>query len=206
MTTTEAVAASGSTDRPERPQSWGDVAVSLCGYVSTLTEHGRGDLAALRRMDPDEPDSAIFWRLLAQHDLLNSGETVERKWALILHGIALMTPSSGGGDNSPSAHNGYTPVGRALFLGGESQRASGFYSESRLNRLLTARGPMLRTLLARMFRMLAASNVSFNWREMAQFILNEGYDEEAEEQGRRRIAREYYRAQRNSAPSNNEND
>ena len=60
---------------------------------------------------------------------------------------------------------------------------------------------MLRTLLARMFRMLASANVSFNWREMAQFVLNEGYDDVAAEQARRRIARDYYQAERRNAPA-----
>ena len=75
-------------------------------------------------------------------------------------------------------------MGRALFLGGEDRREKSLYSETRFNRLLTARGPMLRALLARMFRMLAAAKVSLNWREMAQFILNEGDDEETAEQAR----------------------
>ena len=201
MTTTEVVEGSDSQEQQGRPRSWADIAVSLSGAIAQLAEHRRGDLAELRRMDPDDPDAAVFWRLLAPHDLLGN-PVVESKWALILHGIALMTPTNGGGNNSQTAHDGYMPVGRALFLGGEVQRAQGFYSESRLNRMLTARGPMLRVLLARMFRMLAASGVSFNWREMAQFILNEGYDEDASEQSRRRIARDYYRAeQRNSQQS-----
>ena len=95
-------------------------------------------------------------------------------------------------------------MGWALFLGGEVRRAKGLYSETRFNRLLTARGPMLRTLLARMFRMLAAANVSFNWREMARFILNEGDDEEAAEQARRRMARAYYQAERRSAQASDD--
>jgi hypothetical protein len=36
---------------------------------------------------------------------------------------------------------------------------------------------------------------------MAAFVLSEGYDEEAAEGARRRIAREYYRAERKSTPS-----
>ncbi len=199
MTTTEVVESSGVQDQSALPRPWGDTAISLSSTVAQLAEHRRGDLAELRRMDPDDPDAAVFWRLLAQYDLLNSGEAVERKWALILHGIALMTPTNSGGDNPQAAHDGSMPVGRALFLGGEAQRSQAFYSESRLNRLLTAREGMMRVLLARMFRMLAASGVSFNWREMAQFILNEGYNEEAAEQGRRRIARDYYQAERRSS-------
>ena len=206
MTTTEVVEAAGAAELLENTQPWPERAVSMAGTIGQYAEHRRGDLAELRRMDPDEPDAAVFWRLMAQYDLLNSNEIVERKWALIMHGIALTTPTGSGEANRSTAHDGQMPVGRALFLGGESQRATGFYSEARLNRLLTADGPMLRTLLARMFRMLTASGASFNWREMAQFILHEGYDEDAAEQSRRRIAREYYRAERRSNQSNSEGE
>ena len=111
-----------------------------------------------------------------------------------------MTPRAGDEGGSRTAHDGYMPVGRALFLGGDaSRRERGYYSELRLNRLLMARGPMLRTLLARMFRMLSATDQSFNWREMARFILREDYDEDQFEMSRRRIASEYYQAERRSA-------
>lgn len=206
MTTTEVVGSTYSEDQRENTQPWPDRAVSMAGYISQLAEHQRGDFAELRRMDPDEPDAAAFWRLMANYDLLDTRETVESKWGLIINGIALMTPTGSGDGNPTTAHNGSMPVGRALYLGGESQRASAFYSEARLNRMLTSGGPMLRTLLSRMFRMLAGGGVTFNWREMAQFILNEGYDHDAAEKGRRRIAREYYRAERSSNQSNSENE
>ena len=124
---------------------------------SAREDFPRGDLAALRRMDPDAPDAAVFWRLLALHDL-SGNPVVESKWALILHGMALMTNTS----EHRSAHSGTMRVGRALFLGGEESRDSPFFSEQRLNRLLTARGPMMRTLLARMFRMMGTSQ-PFDW-------------------------------------------
>ena len=183
-----------------QPRSWGDVAIEFANQMGR-SGFSRGDLAELRRMNPDEPDAAVFWRLLAQEGLLDHGVDVECKWALILHGISLMTPTNTRDGPARTAHDGYTPVGRALFLGGDSQRGTGFYSETRLNRLLTARGPMLRTLLARMFRMLAGAGVSFNWREMAHFILNEGYKEEIVEEARRRIARAYYQAERRNTNS-----
>ena len=206
MTTTEVVESPGSEDQRENTQPWPDRAVSMAGTIAQYAEHRRGDFAELRRMDPDEPDAAAFWRLMAQHDLLNSSETVEGKWGLIIHGIALMTPTNSSEGNPNTAHSGSIPVGRALYLGGESQRATAFYSEARLNRLLTSGGPMLRTLLSRMFRMLASGGVTFNWREMAQFILNEGHDDDATERSRRRIAREYYRAERGSSQSNSASD
>ena len=177
--------------------SWASNAVTLAGLIAS-ENFARGDLAQLRRMDPDSPDVAVFWKLLAGQDLLDSGPAVELKWSLILHGIALMTPTNVGDGNTRTAHEGSMSVGRALFQGGDVSRTNAFYSETRLNRLLTARGPMLRILLTRMFRMLAAAGVSFNWREMARFILNDGYDEDAAEESRRRIARDYYQAERRS--------
>ena len=168
-------------------RTWGDIAFLLAGQIAAMPEHDRGGLAGLRRMDPDEPDTASFWKLMAREDLLGNAE-IERKWGLILHGMALMTRTAGGDVTSRSAHQSNMPVGRALYENG--------YSETRFNRLLTARDDMLRVLLARMFRMLAAEQVSFDWREMATFILNDGFNEERAEEGRRRLARAYYRAER----------
>ena len=206
MTTREMTDAPGSETQYEDSLPWPERAVRMAGYIAQLAQHQRGDFAELRRMDPDEPNAAAFWRLMAHHDLLNSSEEVEGKWGLVILGIALMTPTGSGEVNPETAHNGYMPVGRALYLGGESHRSTAFYSEARLSRMLTSGGPMLRTLLARMFRMLAAGGVTFNWREMAQFILNEGYDDDSAEQGRRRFAREYYRAERSSNQSNSQEE
>ena len=182
------------------PQDWGGVAVDFARQMTLPHVVSRGDLAGLRRMDPDKPGTTTaYWRLMSDKSLLGH-PIVEQKWALILHGIALMTPRAGDEGGSRTAHDGYMPVGRALFLGGDaSRRERGYYSELRLNRLLMARGPMLRTLLARMFRMLSATDQSFNWREMARFILREDYDEDQFEMSRRRIASEYYQAERRSA-------
>ena len=195
-------------EAPGAPQqdapSWGNVAVQLAGEIARLTEYDRGGLAALRRMDPDAPDHATFWRLMAKHDLLRGGAW-EEEWGLILHGIALMTPTNAGEGARRTAHDGYMPVGKALYLGGVDRRETAFYSDARLNRLLTAREEVLRTLLARMFRMLASANAAFNWREMAEFILSQRNEEEAETR-RRRIARDYYRAERSGRTSDEEND
>ena len=191
-----------SANQDNQETSWASSAVTLARLIAS-EDLTRGDLAQLRRMDPDSPDASAFWRLMARQDLFRNVET-EAKWALIINGIALMTPTDNGGGNSRTAHDGYIPVGRALFQGGDAQRTTGFFSETRFNRLMTARGPMLRILLRRMFRMLASAGVSFNWREMASFILNEGYDDEAAEQCRRRIARTYFQAERRQSQASQE--
>ena len=196
MTTATITETSAVPEEPTNSRTWGDIAFRLAGQIAAMAEYDRGGFAGLRRMDPDEPDTAAFWRLTAGEELLGNPE-IERKWGLILHGIALMTRTAGGDDvASRSAHNGNMPVGRALYENG--------YSETRFNRLLTAREDMLRVLLARMFRMLAADNVAFNWSEMAEFILLDGFDGDQSEERRRRLARDYYRAERRSSQQSGE--
>ena len=151
----------------------------------------RGDLAGLRRMKPEEPDMAAFYQLMARRGLLRN-ENLETRWALIVHGIALMTPT---------AHDGRTPVGEALFVGGDSGRTNAFYSELRLNKLLNTHGSTLVSLMAQLFRMMSAARQPFDWREMAAFILSEGIDEDAAEESRRRIARSYYATEYRKSPS-----
>ena len=193
----------GSAGEREDRRTWGGYATGFAQQMSGANFR-RGDLAQLRRMNPDTPDAPAYWRLLASRKLLGDPEW-ERKWALILHGIALMTRAPVGAQVGRVAHDNQTPVGRALFQGGESgRRESGYFSESRLSRLLTARGPALHALLGRMFRMMAAANQPFNWFEMARLILCEGHDKEGAEQARHRIAREYYRAEQRSLHSDGE--
>ena len=156
-------------------------------------EMATGDRANLRRMDPANPDCVAFWKLMSQRGMPTNASVA--KWALIIHGIALMAHKTG------RAHHPGMPVGRTLYLGPDSRRDAAFYSESRLSRLLTARGQMLQELLARLFRMLATQGCAFNWREMAWFILNDGQNGEEAEKARMQIAREYYRVQRRSAPT-----
>ena len=189
--------ASDPNTQATRPLSWGESAIRLANDIAA-EGFNRGDLAALRRMDPDEPDAAAFWRLTARYDL-HGGPQAERRWALVLHGIALMTRTGGEGAAGRSAHVRDMPIGRALFAGDSPERTTAFYSESRMNRLLTARGPMLRTLLSRMFRMMAAANQGFDWYQMAQLILSDGFDEQRADRIRRNIARDYYWAEDRAA-------
>ncbi|MDE2992716.1 MAG: type I-E CRISPR-associated protein Cse2/CasB [Chloroflexota bacterium] len=177
------------TETPAQSRPWGEVAVSFARQLAA-DDFQRGDLAELRRMDPDKPDAAAFWRLMAQQDLLDR-PAIEHKWALVLHGLALMTRTAEGDAVSRSAHDRNTPIGEALFYGDDRSRQTAFYSHTRLNRLLVARGPMLRVLLARLFRMLGAKGCAFDWYRMARLILNE----ERADDVRRDIARRYYWAE-----------
>lgn len=163
------------------PANVGNIITALAETIEGV-EYGTGPRARLRRMDPNRPDSAAFWQLMVREGMPQNPDIA--KWGLITHGIALMAHGAG------LAHRPGIRVGQALHQGEQTP----FYSEDRLATLLAARGPTLHRLLARLFRMLANAGYAFNWREMAWFILNEGYNESRADEARVEIARAYYRA------------
>jgi len=187
--------------RLAHPQSANQIPANLGSIMTDLaetiedSEMRSGDHASLRRMNLSHPDAPIFWRLMSRDGMPRNPDTP--KWALIMHGIALMSHGAG------LAHNSRMPVGRALYEG-DGNSSAAFYSDSRLAKLLAARDSTLHQLLARLFRMLGNKRCAFDWREMARFILNEGYDEERAESARVEIARAYYRAESYNARQSQE--
>ena len=167
------------------PANFGNVITNLAETIEAK-EYGTGNRARLRRMDYNAPDSSTFWQLMVRDGMPMNPDIP--KWGLIMHGIALMA------HGADLAHRRQIPVGQALHQ---------VYSEDRLSTLLAARGSTLHSLLARLFRILANEGCSFNWREMAWFILNEGYNEAQADQSRVDIASAYYRARRRAEQSSN---
>ena len=167
------------------PRNFGTVITGIAETIESK-EFELGDRSKLRRMDYTKPDTAAFWRLMAREGIPRNPDL--SKWGLIVHGIALMAHGAGG-----LAHTPKRSVGRVLYEGGGNRDP--FYSQDRLATLLSAEGSTLHRLLARLFRMLASEGCSFNWREMAWFILNEGRDDERADEARHKIARAYYRAE-----------
>ena len=175
-------------------RSWVAIALRLGGRMAVPSFPSR-DLAELRRLDPSRPAlSGVYWRWLAEHGLLGSNE-VERKWALALTGMALMTRSAAPDFASRFAHLKDTPVGRALYLGPDRTRAVAWHSEDRLMQLTRARGDAERQLLLRLFRSMGAAGVRCDWGTLARLIFASGYDEDQAEAVRRHIVRSYYGAE-----------
>ena len=56
-----------TANRNNQETSWASNAVTLAGLIASES-FARGDLAQLRRMDPDSPDASAFWRLMARQD------------------------------------------------------------------------------------------------------------------------------------------
>ena len=154
-------------------------------------EHGHASLptrgsAALRRMDPERPSRALFALIPALDGSgarFNDDEDL-RRWATVVHCIAVL--SGTGGARAHSGASRYA-TGRRI------HEAS--YSEHRLSRLLSARGPALTDQVRRLARFLAAARaVPIDLEPLAQLLLHEGRDETRAERARLLIARAYYGA------------
>jgi CRISPR system Cascade subunit CasB len=151
------------------------------GIVARLADpsFGTGPLAELRRMDPEEPapGAPALHRLLARID---PDDTVVRRnlrgWTLLVHLLALAAPELRGDEY----------LGSALFAAG--------YSEGRLTRILEARAEQFADVLPRMVRFLVAKRRTFNPFDLARLVLRRGAEDD-----RRRIARDYYRAEAKQA-------
>jgi len=131
----------------------------------------RGDLAELRRLDPDRPGAPVFFRILVRVAPDAAPETMCR-YAHYLRILAL-NPDALSGDRL-----------------GAVMAASGV-SESRVQRLLSARGGAMRDQLRLIARRLAnADNVP--WRGFAYLLLTS--DEDKLERSRLIVARDFWRA------------
>lgn len=175
----EFLARSAIDTAPEAPGRGGPY-VKLAKYVH---DAGAGDRAALSRLDPKalrpHEISALARALLA------AGLQPETwrpdtwpRWALIAHGMAL------------AGHDGSARLGQQL--------ARADVAESRVTRLLTARGEAFRQLLPRVLRLMASKNVQPNWTELGELVLKEDSrthdDAQRAEQLRLRIAGPYFSA------------
>jgi CRISPR type I-E-associated protein CasB/Cse2 len=140
-----------------------------------------GDVAALRRLRPEDASCAAFWRVvvtLLAPALPNGGparEDGERRWAVILQAMAEMQ-----GLHAPGAR-----MGRALAAAG--------LAELRVLKLLRASGDTLFDAVRVTAHYLASTATMGDHVEIARLVLSDGRDDE--ERVRRQIARDFYTQQ-----------
>ncbi len=145
---------------------------AFCNEVRKLTEaEQRGDLAELRRLDPDQPGAPAFFRILARV-APEAGPDAMRRYANFLRILALK-PETLSDDR----------------LGAVMAEAG--VSESRVQRLLTARGAAMGDQLRLIAGRLANAG-NLPWRGFADLLLTK--DEKHADDNRLRIARDYWRA------------
>lgn len=140
-----------------------------------------GERAALKRMALDGPAPLALHRLLMAHvDDAWQGERWLADWRAVVCALAIQR--DGG-------YNPATPFGHAL--------AEARFAESRLERLLSARGDTsasgdtLRALALRAARQVAAKGIACDWRTFAELLFT--HDSEYRERINTRIARDFYR-------------
>lgn len=143
-----------------------------------------GEIAELRRLDPERPEGAAFWKVLVGNvepaDQLR-GDDGEARWALILRSVAELYPR----------HKKNYRLGRALAAAG--------VSEMRLARLLRADLESLSTTLRAVVHQLASAAESVDLGDLAWLVVSargKAGPHSQEDATRRRIARDYYRGLR----------
>lgn len=153
------------------------------GLARHVQRAGPGDRAALSRLQPEAlrpHELAALSRALLSAGLQSEHWHAEtwRRWALIAQGMAL------------AGHDGAARLGRQLAQAG--------VAESRVTRLLTARGDAFRQLLPRVLRLLASKGVKPNWFELGELVLKQDSadsdDLNRTEELRLRIAGTYFSA------------
>ncbi|MBL8494438.1 MAG: type I-E CRISPR-associated protein Cse2/CasB [Rhodocyclaceae bacterium] len=137
----------------------------------------KGEQAALARLDPDalrphQVGALARALVLAGIEPDDWRPETWQRWALIAHGMALAGHDGGGR------------------LGAQLARAE--VSESRVTRLLTARGDAFRQQVPRLLRLMASRGLAPNWLEFGTLILATDRDEPRAETVRLRIAGTYY--------------
>ncbi len=160
-----------NSDRPSLASTVGSIATAIAKVLSP------GDVAALRRLVPDDAACAAYWRLLALHpglvpDAGAGRDKIEHRWACILQAMATMA----------GLHNPSIPLGRAM--------AEADVAEQRLLRLLRASDSSLVDAVRVTAHHLAQKAVTSNHLELAQLVLSDGGPNE--DAVRRRVARSYY--------------
>ena len=176
--------------------SFPERAAHLAGVLAYYPVHNTGGMAELRRLNPEDPDSAAFWRLMNRYRL---GATPEHeiKWATILQGIAIMTPNDNTEKRVRSAHAHWISLGESLFNAGDRERTAPICRDARVYQLLNARGPAFRRHLIAILRHLAQHEVRMDCRELARLVLDEGkdHDRRTDRQNRQNVSRNYFRAE-----------
>lgn len=168
--------------RPEQPISrLARIIAQASRFAGDAHGLDNGERAALARLDPDgelRPHQvAALSRALIYANFDPDAWKPEtwRRWALIAHGMAL------------AGHDA------SLSLGQQLSKAD--VSESRVTKLLTARGDAFHQLLPRLLRLLASKNAAPNWHELGGLILNQECNEEKTEDIRLQIAGRFFSAE-----------
>jgi CRISPR type I-E-associated protein CasB/Cse2 len=161
----------------ELPASSPGLASRISRLAQRLAHLGTGPLAELRRLRADAEDrwrSSAFYQLyvsLIESGVAGDPEERERRWAIIIAGMARLTHQSGRNAGATLAEHGF--------------------AERRLVRLLDADEDHLASELRAVVSYLSSKGASVNWTNLADLVISVGTDRQ--DAVRRTIAAAYYR-------------
>lgn len=154
---------------------WRDTVRKIASRLARV-DYPAGNLATLRRLDPERPDGAAFWGLVAEYaPVAFDNDRMAKALAVVVQGMAIAHPF-----HLPAG--GRWPLGMAL--------ADAGVSEARLLRLLRTGQTELPEEVRRLARLMAAKGETgrFDWSEVFDLVFwTDG------EKIRREIAKDYYR-------------
>lgn len=157
----------------------------VASVAALIRNASPGTYARLRRFDPGkDPQAALFEveLLLQSAQVAPRSEEQHRRWALLLHCLAIVQGAHDG-------RGGATEAGAVL--------ARLRFSEARLQQLIEADFTVLADLMPRLARRLGAAGVAVNWLPLADLILCADTDQEDKAQAaRRRLVRHFLQVQR----------
>ena len=189
--------AAGDLENPGiEDMSWPERAARIANVLAHYPVYDTGGLAELRRLNPEDPDGATFWRLMNRYQLGRTPEN-EVRWATILQGIAIMTPNSNTEQNVKYVHLPWMTLGEAMFNAGDRERTEPVCSEGRMYQMLDAREASFRRHLIAILRQMAQQGVRMDCRELARLVLDDGKnrDRRTDRQNRQNVSRSYFRTE-----------
>ncbi len=174
-----------SKEVPKEPRSERPPLESVIGSIAMAFDKklSSGDIADLRRMDPNDPSCPAYWRIMSLY-VASCGYVpkaeplrikVENQWAAILASMAKAAGVKG-------FHSLKKRTGNVL--------ADMGFAEARLIRLIRSTDEKLPVILRHTAAYLASKGESCNWCEFARLVLYQRGDFAAVV--RRRISRDYY--------------
>ncbi len=178
MPNTPSDVSSAEASSPEAAVRPGRAVGQIAGLLSGEGFLSTGEIATLRRVDPECPVTPALWRVLGQTRQLDAPTWIaqadwERRWGLLILGMA----------HVPGLHRYEVSLGDALARAG--------WSEMRFVRLMEADADALPVLIRRMAQYLASKEQPANWDDVRQLLFS--VDRDYGEDVRLRIARSYYR-------------
>jgi hypothetical protein len=141
----------------------------------TPEKRGTGQMAALRRMDPERSLPAAFWMLMAKVHR-DRPELSDRAWAVVVQAMAEM---------APDPHDPKAALGIVL--------AETDYAEGRFVRLLRADAAAMPNEVRTLARWCRVKARPIDWVAFGHFVLARMADrDEDAEKDARRFARQYF--------------